>query len=76
MLAAGCVCRVQDLQMGSVLSRRMEFDRSTGSFHEVVNELVDSDTTKLSCHQFPETLTGFQLAYILRGVGFQEIAPK
>ena len=37
---------------------------------------MDSDTTKLSCHQFPETLTGFQLTYILRCVGFQEIASE
>ena len=48
-------------------------NHNTGSLYELVNDLVGSDTTRLSCHQSRKTLTGFQLAYILRGMGFQEI---
>ena len=76
MLAAGCVCRV----IGSTIEfgpRRVSgSDHNIGSLYEEVNEIVDSDIAKLSCHQFPGTLTGFQLAYSLRDVGFQEIASK
>ena len=51
-------------------------DRSTDSLYEVLSELVDSNTAKLGCHRFPETLNGFQITYIMWGVGFQEITLK
>ena len=44
--------------------------------YEVANELVVSHRVRLRCHQSPETLTGFQLAYILRGVGFPVTASE
>ena len=64
--------------------RRIEFglrrvsgsNRNNGSLYEVVNDLVGSDIARLSCHQFRETLTGPQLASILRSEGFQEIASE
>ena len=58
----------------SDLRRISESDHNTGASYEAVNETSGTDTARLGCHQFQETLTSFQLAYILRGVGFQEIA--
>ena len=60
----------------SGLRRVSGSDHNTGSSYEVVNELVGNNTARLSCHQFRETLMGFQLAYILQGVGFQERASE
>ena len=76
MLAAGCVRRVIGSQIGFGPRRVLGSYRNIGLLYEAVNELVGSDTAKLNCHQFPETLTDFRLAYILRGVGFQEIASE
>ena len=65
-LAAWCVCRVVGSTYDFGLHGVSGYGRNTSSLYEVVNGLVGSDTAKLSCHQFRETLTGFQLAYILR----------
>ena len=60
----------------SALLRVLGLGHNADSLYEVANELVGSDTARLSCHQFRQTLTGFRLAYILRGVGFQETASE
>ena len=75
-LAAGCVCCKIGLTIRIWPSKSIEIRSYLGSWYEVVSDLVGSDTTKLSCYQFLQTLTGFRWAFILRGVGFREIASQ